>query len=151
MRMKMSAITIALVCGIALTPVRGAESAPSLGLRAGFEPVTGTGPLSRTFPIWLESRYDVLPEARIVPWVGVGAGLGWTRVSSSDFPLVQGNTTIIVPGVTATESQFNFTLQAGGDVRVSGWFATGPYVAVTQATRQSGTSFQFGLRSTFDL
>ena len=92
-----------------------------------------------------------------LPWLPYAAlrarlaGLGWTRVSSSDFPLVQGNTTIIVSGVTATESQFNFTLQVGGDVRVSGWFATGPYIAVTQATTQSGTSFQFGLRSTFDL
>jgi hypothetical protein len=196
MRMKKSAITIALVCGIAVAPVRDAESAPSLGLRAGFEPVTGTGSLTRTFPIWLEGRYtvsgfsfgayfqyapagvgrfplapcgtatscsgrvtrlgaeilyDILPEARIVPWVGVGAGLGWTRVSSSDFPVVQGNTTIIVSGVTTTEGQFNFTLQAGGHVRVSGRFAIGPYIAVTQATTQSGTSFQFGLRSTFDL
>jgi hypothetical protein len=196
MRMKTSAITIALVCGIALAPIRGAESAPSLGLRAGFEPVTGTDPLSSTFPIWLEGRYqvsglsfgayfqyapagvgrfplapcgtgtscsghatrfgaeilyDLLPEARIVPWVGIGVGLGWTQVSSSDFPIVQGSTTVIVPGVTATERQLNLTLQAGGDVRVSGWFATGPYVAVTQATTPGGTSFQFGLRTTFDL
>jgi len=61
------------------------------------------------------------------------------------------STTVVVPGVATTEHQFNFTLQAGADVRVSGWFATGPYIAVTQATTQTGTSFQYGLRTTFDL
>jgi hypothetical protein len=188
---------MALVGGIAVAPVRPAESAPSLGLRAGFEPVTGTGALSHTFPIWFEGHYRVggtlsfggylqyapagvgrfslapcgsatscsgrvtrvgaeilyhlVPEAPIVPWVGFGAGFGWTRVSSSDFLLGQGNTAVIVRGVTMTEQQFDLMLQAGGDVRMSGWFSTGAFFALTKATTQSGTSFQFGLRSTFDL
>jgi opacity protein-like surface antigen len=70
----------------------------------------------------LQARYSFLPDHRLDPWVGIGAGYEWLHVSES----------LGERSVGATFSGFElFNVQAGADYRVSKGVSVGPFAALS--------------------
>jgi len=70
----------------------------------------------------LQLTYDIRPQARFSPWIGVGAGYEWTRYAGAKLPTGL-ETEVGVAG-------FDAAVQFGGAYRVSPKLAIGPYVAL---------------------
>ena len=115
--------------------------------------------------VGLQAHYRFLPQDRLDPWIGVGAGYEWMHVSES----------LGDRSVGATLHGFElFNVQAGADYRVCKGFSAGPFAALSfgefrtesltasvgseQADRSSAIDKQavhewltLGLRGRFDL
>ncbi len=110
----------------------------------------------------LQATYDLAPEARFAPWVGLGVGYEWLRYASAKVPTAGG---------TADEELglrgFDATVQLGGDYRLTPSFRVGPFAALSVGRYTSTVSevvpsvdiadrafhawLQVGLRGAFNL
>jgi hypothetical protein len=110
-----------------------------LGIYASYAPGWIGGALARDCGIGIacstddgrfgiEGHYHFRPYATLDPWIGVGAGYEWLRVTA------QAQEQQTQQGANGWELA---NLQAGLDVRATDWAHGGPYVAVTLAEYDS--------------
>ncbi len=112
--------------------------------------------------VGIQGIYHILPQAKLAPWVGVGAGYGWTRYAQAT---LGGKDTEVGFG------GFEAMVQAGAAMRVSSKLAVGPFASATfgqfnhhlmsvegdegqtHSLSDKGTHewIEFGLRGSFDL
>ena len=99
-------------------PVTVADEAKASLAALGLSDIGG----HRQQRVGAQVTYDVLPQARFSPWVGLSAGYEWTRYAGAKLPTGM-ETEIGMAG-------FDAAVQLGGAFKVSPRVAVGPYVAL---------------------
>ena len=98
-------------------PVKVADEAKASLAALGFSSISG----HRQQRVGVKVTYDVRPQARFSPWVGLGAGYEWTRYAAAKLS-TGAETEVGMAG-------FAGAVQLGGAYKVSRRLAVGPYVA----------------------
>ncbi len=85
-----------------------------------------------------ESLYRFVPDLRVSPWVGLGAGYAKYSVTSPPATLTTNGTTVTVAGLGWRVPALDLVLQAGGDFRLLSMLSVGPYVTFLTGIRPGG-------------